>query len=166
MYHYLLVLYRKQKRESVAVKTAKIDFGKTVKKYWLNEKTNVFNNYIDAVFGVVVLVAFPAASLATVFFCETVGWSNYVFPILSIAGAGMYDAYGRCSVRERNVKLGIRVAIDSVAIVLAAFFSGTSSRALWAIPPLMLLICGAGLLFEAVERIKVAIEISDWSVLK
>ena len=78
----------------------------------------------------------------------------------------MYDAYGRCSVRERNVKLGIRVAIDSVAIVLAAFFSGTSSRVLWAIPPLMLLICGAGLLFEAVERIKVAIEISDWSVLK
>lgn len=154
------------KRESVAVNTAKIDLWNTVKQYWLDEKTNVFNNYIDAVFGVVVLVVFPAASLATVFFCETVGWSNYVFPIISVAGAGMYDAYGRCSVKERSVKLSIRVAIDSVAIILAAFFSGTNSLVLWAIPPFMLLICGVGLLFEACERIKVAIEISEWSVLK
>jgi len=145
----------------------RINIGQTIKKYWFDEQTNVFNNYIDAIFGLIVLVCFPALTVLPVAILESVDWFNYVFPIISVSCAGMYDAYGRYTAKSpRNLKLGMRVSIDVLAIVLAALFCGVNSRILWAIPPVMLFVCGIGLVVEALERIKVAIEISEWSVFK
>lgn len=64
------------------------------------------------------------------------------------------------------MKLGLRVAFDGIAVFLAAFFTGTNEKMVAMIPPILLILCGLILMFEAIERIRVAIEISEWSSLR
>lgn len=136
-----------------------------MKKYWIASQTNIFKNYIDAILGIIVLVFLPLGSLMLVNVSEDTGFWIYVFPLISISLAGVYDAYGRYEKDSpQNFKLGIRVVLDMLAIFFAAYFANTER--IWAhyIPSILLLLNGSILLFEAVNRIKTAIEISSWYV--
>lgn len=150
--------------ERVAFTMPKTNWLRSAIKYWRDENTNIFNNSVDAAFGMFAMVAVPAASLYSVFTCSSVDWANYIFPVTSIAIAGLYDAYGRFSAEKRRVKLGTRITLDVLAIFLAAVLSRTSSKALWLISPALLTLSGVMLIYDAYIRIDTAIRISEWSV--
>lgn len=144
--------------------TRKIRFWKTVCNYWFDENTNVFHNYIDAILGMIVLVVFPAISIVNVFLSSAVGFSDYFFPIFSIAFAGMYDAYGRWSNEKGRGKLVLRLAVDSLAIVTSALLMHVENKIVWALPPFFLFLVGVTLCVEVYNRVKTALEISEWSI--
>ncbi len=141
------------------------ELWRVVKRYWLDEETNVFRNYADALGGLVVLVALPLASLLSVFWIEDPGWLNYVFPILSICLSAAYDTYGRyCPGEKKNVKLGLRLICDALALFLAPLVCGLEHRWLAFVPPALLVLSGLVLVYEIFVRLKTAILISAWSV--
>ncbi|MDE7418078.1 MAG: hypothetical protein K2N44_17555 [Lachnospiraceae bacterium] len=134
-----------------------------LKKYWTDTQTNLFKNYFDAIFGMVVLVCLPLCSLIMVNVSDEIGFWNYVFPLTSIGLAGAYDAYGRYERgAPRNFKLGIRVFFDFLAIFFAAYFANIDRSGIHYIPSIILLFSGCILLGEAFNRIKTAVEISPW----
>lgn len=130
--------------------------------------SNIFKNYQDALFGLVVLICIPALSLFTVIFIDISNWSNYTFPILSICLAGAYDSFGRFSPksevnkRDANKKLICRVVFDVVAAVCSVVFMNNDNKILLLIPPILLSVCGLLIIKEVFIRIKTAIEISSW----
>lgn len=135
----------------------------SIKCFWIDEKTNIFKNYVDALFGAVVLIFLPIISVITTLHNDSFTWSNYTFPIFSICMAGIYDSYSRYEAnRPQNVKLGIRAVVDFISLFLAAVFVGQTKACLCVIPPVLLSICGVGLLREVLSRVKTAIEISEW----
>lgn len=135
----------------------------TAKKYWFDSKSNIFKNYVDAICGMVVLTILPGLSLFSALRVPVTTWSNYVFPIVSICLAGAYDTYGRYEPHSpKNIKLGIRVVIDMLAIFLAAFFVGQTNYICRAAAPALLTLTGLSLVVEVWWRVKTAIELSPW----
>lgn len=133
----------------------------SLKKYWI--ETNIFKNYFDAFLGIIVLICLPLCSLIMVFTSDNTGFWSYVFPLSSISLAGVYDAYGRYEKgAPQNFKLGTRVVLDFMAMFLAACVSNIDKTWKHYIPSIILLLSGGILLFEAINRIKTAIEISSW----
>lgn len=137
---------------------------KTIKNYFTDPDTNIFKNYIDALLGSVILIILPMLSLVS-----SIGvWGNanvvnYVFPISSICLAGAYDAYGRYEYKSpKNLKLGIRIAFDGMAIVLSLIAIAVQSKILTVIAPVVLIIPGVLLCFEVYSRVRTAIMISKW----
>lgn len=138
---------------------------KTVKNYWLDEKTNIFNNYMDALAGFVVLIVIPACSVILVVCAEEYTFWSYTFPIVSISLAGAYDAYGRYDGSSpKNPKLLLRVIIDFLASFFAAVSIGIDNIPLLYAAPVLLLVCGMALLYEIYSRIQRAVLISPWCV--
>lgn len=137
--------------------------SKTISNYWKSSNTNIFNNYIDAIFGAVVLVILPAISLGTTFLVTEASWSNYTFPILAICLSGAYDSLGRYSNSSpAKAKLICRWIVEGIALFLAAFFTNSNVWYLLIIPPTILLICGLFILREVFSRINDAIVLSPW----
>ena len=125
-------------------------------------KTNIFRNYIDALFGVIPLVILPAASLFPTLFITEVDFWNYTFPIFCISMAGIYDAYGRMEQKQpKNIKLGIRIALNSIALLLSCILLNCGKN-VRLIPSVLLIICGATLIREIVQRVVTSIQMSEW----
>lgn len=134
-----------------------------LKRYWSDTATNIFRNYIDALLGTVILIMLPGASLVFALTeCNTT-WGNYVFPIMSICLAGAYDTYGRYEPGSpKNIKLGIRLVIDFLALILALTFVGQTELVFRAAAPALLLLEGSTIMGEVYWRVKTAIELSPW----
>lgn len=138
-------------------------FIDAAKKYWFDLETNIFKNYIDAILGSLVLIVLPAISLVSAVIVDTTTWANYLFPIVSICLAGIYDTYGRYEPGSpKNIKLGVRVVFDLIAMFLAALLVGESELILRLIAPGLLLLLGLSLVIEVIWRVKTAIELSCW----
>lgn len=138
-------------------------FIDAAKKYWFDLETNIFKNYIDAILGSLVLIVLPAISLVSAVIVDTTTWANYLFPIVSICLAGIYDTYGRYEPGSpKNIKLGVRVVFDLIAMFLAALLVGESELILRLIVPGLLLLLGLSLVIEVIWRVKTAIELSCW----
>lgn len=138
-------------------------FIDVAKKYWFDLETNIFKNYIDAILGSLVLIVLPAISLVSAVIVDTTTWANYLFPIVSICLAGIYDTYGRYEPGSpKNIKLGVRVVFDLIAMFLAALLVGESELILRLIAPGLLLLLGLSLVIEVIWRVKTAIELSCW----
>lgn len=138
-------------------------FIDAAKKYWFDLETNIFKNYIDAILGSLVLIVLPAISLISAVIVDTTTWANYLFPIVSICLAGIYDTYGRYEPGSpKNIKLGVRVVFDLIAMFLAALLVGESELILRLIAPGLLLLLGLSLVIEVIWRVKTAIELSCW----
>lgn len=140
-------------------------FKQTIINYWLDEKTNIFRNYRDALAGFLVLVLVPAFSIFFVVNEDEYTLWSYTFPIVSISLAGAYDVYGRYDgASPKNAKLVVRIIFDFLAVFFAAVSVGINNRAVFYIAPILLLICGMFLVFEIYNRIKMAVLISPWCV--
>ena len=137
---------------------------KTIKNYFTDPDTNIFKNYIDALLGSVILIILPMLSLiSSIGVWGNANVVNYVFPISSICLAGAYDAYGRYEYKSpKNLKLGIRIAFDGVAIVLSLIAIAIQSKILTVIAPVVLIVPGVLLCFEVYSRVRTAIMISKW----
>ena len=135
---------------------------RTFWNYLTDKNTNIFKNYIDALFGMIVLVVLPGISLVTTLKVGTASWANYTFPIFTIVLSDIYDTIGRFeSGKSNSVKLISRFVVDLISLFLAALFIGRGGIVI-IIPPLLLLICGLTISVEAFLRVKVAICISEW----
>ena len=101
-------------------------------------------------------------SIVSTFCVETPDFWSYTFPIISICIAGMYDSYSRYKPKQKkNIKLGIRVFIDSCVIVASAVVQQSSSK-VRLIPVAILLFCGLFFAYESFLRVKTQIESSSW----
>lgn len=130
--------------------------------YWTDLKTNIFKNYLDALFGIIPLVVLPAGSLIPTLLITEVDFWNYTFPIFCISIAGIYDAYGRMEKQQpKNVKLGIRIALNGIALLLSAILLNYG-ECMRQIPGIILTICGLMLLREIWQRIVTSIQMSEW----
>ena len=49
--------------------------------YWMDRNSNIFRNYLDAMFGIVPLVLLPAGSLLPTLLVAEADFWNYTFPI-------------------------------------------------------------------------------------
>lgn len=126
--------------------------------YWVDLKSNIFKNYVDALFSIIPLVILPAGSLFPTLFVTEVDFWNYIFPIFCISIAGTYDAYGRMEKeKSKNLKLGIRVALNSIVLLLLAILLNYGKGVRW-IPSVILTICGIMLLREIWQRIVTSIQ--------
>lgn len=135
-----------------------------ISAYWKALENNIFKNYFDAIFGLIPLVLLPAASLLPALLAGEADLWNYTFPICCISIAGIYDAYGRWEEHQsRNVKLGIRIALNCLALLLSAilvpFNCGTLVRC---IPGALLAFCGVMLIGEIYQRVKTSIQMSKY----
>ena len=140
------------------------ELTKTIKNYFTDPDTNIFKNYRDALLGSVILILLPVLSLVSLIgVWGNANVVNYVFPLSSICLAGAYDAYGRYEYKSpKNLKLGIRVAFDVVAIGLSLIAVAVQNRVLIVLAPVVLIIPGGLLCFEVYSRVKTAIMISKW----
>lgn len=130
--------------------------------YWTDMKTNVFRNCPDALFGIVPLILLPLASLIPALLEVEAGFWSYTFPLSCISIAGMYDAYGRMEKEApKNVKLGIRIALNRIALLLSAILLNYGRCVRW-IPGVILIICGSMLLREICQRVSTSILMSEW----
>lgn len=129
---------------------------------WTDLETNVFKNYLDALFGIAPLVILPAWSLFPTLLLTEVNFWNYTFPIFCISIAGIYDAYGRMEKHQsKNIKLGIRMTLNGIALIFSAILLNCNNRARW-IPGIVLTICGVMLLREIWQRIATSIQMCEW----
>ena len=104
----------------------------------------------------------PIVSLIFTVFVEDASFSNYIFPIMSVALAGAYDTYGRYEFKSpKNIKLGIRLSVDFVSVFLSAVLVH-GSLLLRLIPPGFLVLVGLTIGHEVFIRVKTAIEVSPW----
>lgn len=135
-----------------------------VYSYWTALENNIFKNYFDALFGFIPLVLLPAASLLPALRISEADLWNYTFPIASISIAGIYDAYGRWEEhKSRNLKLGIRIALNCMALLLSAILVQLNcSTFVRCIPGFLLTACGLALLGEIWMRVRTSIEMSEW----
>ncbi len=136
----------------------------TAKNYISDPETNIFKNYIDAMLGMVVLLVFPLLSAVSLFsILDNVNLYNYVFPLASICVAGAYDTYGRYTPNSsRNLKLGFRLIIDVMVVLLSLIALATQSKALVILAPLLLMLPGVMIVEECYNRVKTAVMISKW----
>lgn len=138
---------------------------KIIKKYWIDENTNIFKNYKDALAGLLALIIIPALSIGFTTHIDKPTFWNYAFPLLSISLAGLYDTYNRYEVRSpKNTKLLIRTIFNFTSIFFSAISIGSKSIILPYISPILLFVCGLLLIFEIYSRVKMAILISPWNV--
>ena len=151
----------------MAIILSTLNLKETIKKYWVDEESNIYKNYVDAILGMIALLVLPGVSLFTVVYVSDSNWANYTFPLLSICFAGLYDTYGRYEFHSaKNIKLAIRAVVDILALFLACLFTGSDSVWLLILPTAVLLLCGLGIGIEAFMRVKTAIEISKWASWK
>lgn len=130
--------------------------------YWTDMKTNIFKNYIDALFGIIPLVIIPACSILPVLLITEIDLWNYTFPISCISIAGIYDAYGRLEERNpKNLKLCIRMGLNGIALFLSSILLNCG-ECVRLIPGIILMVCGVMLLREIFQRIATAIQMSEW----
>lgn len=126
-------------------------------------ESNIFKNYIDALFGVVVLLVFPVVSMISVVcFMQTIGFFEYCFPIISICCAGAYDTYGRCNsenCKRKNQKLLFRIMFDTMAFILALIATFFSNVIVARVSSVILIIPGILILKEVWVRVYTAIQI-------
>lgn len=102
------------------------------------------------------------ASLLSVLIADCSTLWEYTFPIFSISIAGIYDAYGRMEKNApKNIKLGIRIFLNFLAMILSAVLVNSSQRVRW-IPPAILVLCGVLLLREIWQRVVTSIQMSEW----
>lgn len=135
-----------------------------IKRYWIDEKTNIFKNYKDALFGLLVLVIIPAISICLGIYSQPITFWSYTFPILSISIASLYDTYGRYEGDSpKNIKLAIRAIINFFALLFSCVCLGVNSIVLPYIAPVLLLFSGLLLVFEIWKRVKYAILLSPWN---
>lgn len=154
---YLVSHYYREKRGCGTQKTIQ-----AAVTYWTDLKTNIFKNYLDALFGIIPLVILPAGSLLPALLITEVNFWNYTFPISCISIAGIYDAYGRMEKQQpKNVKLGIRMALNGIALLLSAILLYSGECVRW-IPGVFLTISGIMLLIEIWQRIVTSIQMSEW----
>lgn len=155
-----LSLFSVVKREKKGCKTKKIIQAAVT--YWSDLRTNIFRNYIDALFGLIPLVIIPATSLLPALLISDSNIWNYTFPISCIGIAGMYDAYGRMeNHRPKNIKLGIRMSLNCIAFLLSVILSNCN-RYVRLIPGGILTMCGIFLLREIWQRVTTSIQMSEW----
>ena len=139
-------------------------FFNAIKNYFKDPESNLFNNYIDALLGAIVLLLFPVLSLILVFFIlNNANLLNYVFPLFSICIAGAYDTYGRYRPNNpRNIKLAIRLVFEFCVIIISLVAIVIKNQFLIILAPALLVLPGILILFEVFNRVKVAIQISKW----
>lgn len=108
------------------------------------------------------MVILPLLSIFSIFQADTPNFWNYTFPIISICIAGMYDSYSRYKPKQKmNIKLGIRVFIDSLVIIASAIIQG-ANPSVRLIPVVVLLLCGLFFAYESYLRVRTQIESSAW----
>lgn len=137
---------------------------RTIRNYWNAESSNVFKNYQDALFGLVVLVILPATTIYfTIQYDKMITFWNYTFPFVSIALAGLYDIYGRyAKSSDKNPKLVVRLILNCLSIFFAALSVGLNNCVLSFIAPALLTMSGCVLLREICVRVIKAIQLSKW----
>lgn len=136
-----------------------------IKIYWLDINSNVFNDFVDAIFGLIVLIILPAVSLYSVHLFDVVDFWNYTFPILSIGMAGIYDSYGRYEkFSPKNKKLIFRIVLDSFSVVFSAYFVLVQEidKIWYFLSPSILLGAGIILLYEVYLQIKQTLQVCKW----
>ena len=137
---------------------------RVLKNYLKDPDTNIFKNYIDALFGVLVLLMLPAISIVLVCISNPRGYIEYAFSIQCVVFASLYDAYARYEYKHpRNSKLAFRSCLNVVALLVALALKDETNVLLKIIAPTLLSGSGLLILSEAVHRIKTAIEISRWN---
>lgn len=130
--------------------------------YFCNEEYYIFRNCTDALFGLLVLVIIPIASvILALTIDEAVNFFNFYFPIISICLAEIYDAYGR---KDGNTKkeiiLNIRIIFAGVSLssLILVFLL---NKYYW-IPSLILVLNALLIIFEILIRIKYNVQSSIW----
>lgn len=141
------------------------ELWETILNYFRDPKTSIFNDWRDALIGFFLLTVMPLGSLLSlIVILPSPTFFNYVFPIMSLSLAGMYDSYGRYKYKQaKNVKLGIRFLMDLAAIITAALFYRNPHHVTLIIAPVILLGAGTLLIHETYIRIKSDIIMSDWN---
>ena len=138
-------------------------YAASIKRYWSSPETNIFNGAVDALLGSIILIVLPFVSLISAVSVDATTWANYAFPIMSICLAGAYDTYGRYqSHSPNNIKLGIRVFLDFLAILTAAFCVGRNGIGYRLAAPIILTVTGLSIIFEVWKRVTTAIKLSPW----
>ena len=134
---------------------------KQIKEYFTDIDANIFRNYIDALFGSVVLIILPIVSLVYTFVAlETPQFFSYLFPVLSICIAGIYDAYGRYEENQRKKsKLRFRIICDLIALSAAIVATWLKNILLVVIAPSILVLSGLLLVYEIFYRVITVIQI-------
>lgn len=140
-------------------------------RYWKAPENNIFRDYADALYGFVTLIILPLLSLAAIWrtngFTQETGTSgfwSYSYPIMAIGIAGLFDAVARIeSKSSKNIKLAVRIVLNSVAIVCAAAFHSCQQVRLKFFPVIILLLCGVVLLREMWDSVTFAICLSKWA---
>lgn len=146
---------------------------KTIYRYWRSDESNIFGDYKDALFGLVVLVLLPSLSLFSIwktqgFVCKldnmgTVFWA-YSFPLISVGTSGIFDAIARLEVNaQKNFKLGARIFFNFLAVLLAGAMGGQEKIIPRLIPAFLLTINGLLLLQEIWANIVMSIRLSPWA---
>ena len=127
---------------------------KSIASYWFNMSSNVFKNYKDALLGLLALIIVPGFSLLLAIDTFEVAFLSYGFPLFSIAIAGLYDTYGRYEKKAiKNKKLLVRACFNCAAIVFVIVAIITKNEWVAYIGPILLLVCGLGLIFEVINRV-------------
>lgn len=127
-------------------------------------RNNLYKDTVDAVGGIVVMLIMPLISLLGTFFWVITQNGNmflsYVYPIMSMCFAGIYDSIGRLRDKPkpvlkkmlfRIIKLEARIAIDVIALIAAVFAAINHIGYLFA--PGALTLLGSLLLYDAVKII-------------
>ena len=136
---------------------------------WVDLRNNIFKDTGDAVFGIVVMLAVPSISLFGTLFWSVVPnegiFLSYIYPILALCAAGAYDTFGRLRERTREerrkkwfrqIKLWLRIAFDATALVVAVTVAAThAGYPKYLIPPVILIVLGIILLYDAIKMIQV-----------
>ena len=92
------------------------EFYKTAVKYWKDPDTNIFNNYVDSILGIIVLILIPFISLFSLKNIEEINLITYSYPISTIFWASIYDIYSKYKATNK-LKLQIRGAINIIAFI-------------------------------------------------
>ena len=140
-------------------------------KSWDKDENNIFRNYIDALIGGLVLVVIPFVSLISVYLVENINFFSYLFPLISISAAEIYDAYGRmdddsnnikgnCGI-TKNKKLSIRILTNILAIIITVFLYVLRkyTYSFLIIPIILLVANGLLIIREFYKRIVLAIKL-------
>lgn len=136
---------------------------KVALKSWFKIESNIFNNYKDALIGFVVLICIPLLSIVLTINAVHINFFDYVFPLVSISLAELYDIYGRYHGSEGKIaKLRIRISFNVIAILFMILTLFTKIRWMAYIAPIALFVCGFIIVHEIVCRVTYAVKISKW----
>lgn len=143
------------------------DIFKIVVAYYKDSSTIIYRNWIDALTSTITFILLPFLSIFLILSSDNHSFWQYSFPLLSIALTGICDSVSRYDGERKTIvpKVTARIVFDALALILACSISKTTISWLFWIPPVILILSGMFLLYDAWKQIHTTILISGKSWL-